>query len=229
MKLSNRGKGVAGTSDISIIADALLQDTKIVNCKSDNLATLCPASGNRMTVNNLQPGATLSWEVFGMVKPGTSGTVNLEASANTGSGSHLSSNKVAVGFKAYSVDMGVQVTGPSAALPSGGSFEYVVTAGNKGPDTAKDVLLGFIVLSNPVANVPAPGAISCTATGGAVCPTEPTASPMTLPSVPKDGRLVFRLPYTFAPGVTAGLVFEARVKASGDSDKSNDSALVITP
>lgn len=229
VKLSNHGKGVAGSSDVNITADALLQDLKIVNCKSDNPATLCPASASRMTVSNLQAGATLSWEVYGMVKPGSSSRVNLEASASTGSGTHLSSSKMAVGFKAFAVDMALEATGPTSAVPPGGSFDYVLTASNKGPDTAKNVLMGFVVLSQAPANALVAGPLSCTATGGAVCPTELSASPLVLPSVPNDGSLVFKLPYTLAPGVTTGLVFEAGVKADGDSVSSNNNALIITP
>ncbi|WP_263572315.1 COG1361 family protein [Roseateles oligotrophus] len=229
VKLSNVGKGAATTTDVNINADAILQDLKVVNCKSDNPASACPATGSRMTVSNLLPGASLTFEVTGMVKLGTSSTVNVEASASTGSGTQLSSSKMSVGFKAYSVDVGVQATGPTSAVPEGSSFDYVVTVSNKGPDIAKDTSLGLALLSNPVPNAPTLGSISCSATGAAVCPTELKIGVMTLPSLPKDGTLVFTLPYRFAPGVTAGLVFNAGVRATGDVDASNDSALILTP
>jgi hypothetical protein len=229
VKLSNVGKGAATTTDVSINADAVLQDIKILNCKSDNPATACPSLGSRMTVSNLQPGSTLTFDVIGMVKLGTSATVNVEALASTNSGTQLSSSKMSVGFKAYSVDLAVQATGPTTAVPAGGSFDYVVTVSNKGPDIAKDTSLGLALLSNPVANAPTLGSIGCIASGAAVCPTELKIGVMTLPSLPKDGTLVFTLPYRFAPGVTAGLVFNAGVRATGDVDASNDSALILTP
>ncbi len=229
VKLSNVGKGAATTTDVSINADAVLQDLKILNCKSDNPATACPSLGSRMTVSNLQPGSTLTFDVTGMVKLGTSATVNIEASASTNSGTQLSSSKMSVGFKAYSVDLAVQATGPTTAVPAGSSFDYVVTVSNKGPDAAKDANLGLALLSNPTANAPTLGVISCSATGAAVCPSELKIGVMTLPSLPKDGMLVITLPYRFAPGVTASLVFNAGVRATADVDAGNDSALIITP
>ncbi|WIV97143.1 COG1361 family protein [Kinneretia aquatilis] len=229
IKLRNVGKGVAATTDVNIVADALLEGMKVVNCQSDNAGTACPATGSRMTVSNLQPGATLTFDVTGTVKLGTSGTVNLEASATTGTGTQLSSSKMGVGFKAYSADVAVQATGPSSAVPAGGSFEYVVTVSNKGPDAAKDVLIANQLVSSPSENAAILGTMSCSASGGAVCPTELKAVGMTVASLPKDGSLVFRLPYSFAPGQRAGLVFEAAVRARGDSDSSNDRALLMTP
>ncbi len=229
LKLRNVGKGVAATTDVSIVADALLEGLKVVNCQSDNTGTACPATGSRMTVSNLQPGATLTFDITGTVKLGTSGTVNLEASASTGTGTQLSSSKMGVGFKAYSADVAVQATGPSSAVPAGGSFEYVVTVSNKGPDAAKDVLIANQLVSSPSENAATLGAMSCSASGGAVCPSDLKPVGMTVANLPKDGSLVFRLPYSFAPGQRAGLVFEASVRARGDSDSSNDRALLLTP
>lgn len=229
VKLSNHGKGTAGTTDFNIVADAVLQDLKVVNCKSDNPGTACPATGSRMTVSNLLPGASITVDVVGMVKLGTSGTVKVEASASTSNGTQLSSSRQSVGFKAYSVDLGVQVAGPTSAVPAGANFDYVVTVRNSGPDVAKEALLGLAFTSSPAANQPTLGAIRCAAAGGAVCPTELKVGVMTLPNVPKDGSLVFTLPYQFAPGVRAGLIFNAGVRASGDSDTSNDSSTLITP
>ena len=136
---------------------------------------------------------------------------------------------MSVGFKAYTADVAVQATGPSSAVPAGGSFEYVVTVSNKGPDAAKDVLIANQLASSPSENAATLGAMSCTASGGAVCPSELKAVGMTLATLPKDASVVFRLPYSFAPGVRGGLVFEAAVQARGDSDASNDRALLLTP
>lgn len=229
VKLSNIGKGVAGTSDFNITADAVLQDLKVVNCKSDNAASACPATGSRMTVSNLQPGASLTFDLVGMVKLGTSSTVNVAASASTSNGGHMSSSSQSVGFKAYSVDVAVQATGPSTSVPPGGAFAYVLTVSNKGPDASTDARLGIDLLSNPAASAPTLGTITCSASGGALCPTELKVGVMELPSLPKDGTLVFTLPYRFAPGITQGLLFNTSVRASADTDSRNDSVLIMTP
>lgn len=229
IKVSNVGKAAAATTDVSILADALLEGIKVVNCKSDNPGTACPSTGTRMTVSNLLPGTTLSFDVTGTVKLGFSGTVNLQASAVTGTGTNLSSSKMGVGFKAYTADVAVEATGPASAVPAGGSFEYVVTVSNKGPDAAKNVKITNHLISAPVDNLPTLGIMTCTASGGAVCPSELKLPEMTLAALPKDGRLVFRLPYTFAPGVRAGLLFDASVQALGDNDSSNDRAQLTTP
>lgn len=223
------GKGAAVTTNVTIVADALLQDMKVLNCKSDNPGSACPTLGSPMTVSNLLPGATLSFDVFGTVKPGTSGTVNFEAAAISTAAGQLSSSKQKVGLKAYSVDVGVLASGPTAPVPAGGSFDYVVTVGNQGPDAAKDVALTLASVSNPLAIVPTLGAMTCTAAGGAVCPSALTAGTMTLTNVPKDGSLVFKLPYSFAPGQTAKVVFNADVSAKGDNNPANDSFTLVTP
>lgn len=227
-KLSNVGKGAAASTDFNIVADAVLQDLKVSKCSSDNVGTVCPTTlGSRMTISNLLPGATLSFDVAGTVKSGTSGTVNFEASASTSNAGQLSSSKQAVGLKAYTVDVGVLASGPTAPVPAGGGFEYVVTVGNQGPDAAKDVLLTLTSLSTPGANAPTLGAMTCSAAGGAVCPSTLTVGKMTLPNVPKDGSLVFKLPYSFAPGQTATMTFGAVVEAKGDNNGGNDSATLL--
>ncbi|MCV2360154.1 DUF11 domain-containing protein [Paucibacter sp. TC2R-5] len=229
-KLSNVGKGAAVSTDFNIVADALLQDMKVLNCKSDNAGTACPTIlGSRMAISNLLPGTTLSFDVFGTVKSGTSGTVNFEASANSTGAGQLSSSKQAVGLKAYTVDVGVQVTGPTAPVPLGDSFEFVVTVGNQGPDAAKGVDLILTASSIPVGTAPSLGAMTCTASGGAVCPTALSVAKMTLPNVPKDGSLVFKLPYSFAPGQSAKMVFNADLTAKGDNNLSNNSFTLLTP
>ncbi len=227
--LSNVGKGVAGTSDFNITADADLQDIKVLNCKSDNAGSPCPASGSRMTVSNLQPGSSLSFDVMGVVKLGTSQVINMVAAASTTNGSQLSSSKQTTAFKVYSVDVGVQATGPGLAVPAGGSFNYVVTVSNKGPDAASDAQLGMNLLSSPSATAPSLGSISCVASGGAVCPNVLSMGMMDLPSLPKGGSLVFTLPYQFAPGVSQATLFNASVRASADTDSSNNSVLTGTP
>lgn len=229
VKLSNVGKGVAVTTDLNITADAALQDIKVLNCKSDNAASACPASGSRMTVSQLQPGASLSFDVAGLVQLGTSQVIQLGASASTSNGGHQSSSAQSVGLKAYSVDVAVQASGPSTPVPPGGSFDFVLTVSNKGPDAAQDALLRSDLLSSPVANAPSLGPIRCSASGGAVCPSTLTVGDLKLPSLPKEGALVLTFPYQFAPGVTQRSLFNASVQASADVDPRNNTALVATP
>lgn len=231
IKLSNVGKGEAGTTDFNITADTDLQDLKVLNCKSDNAASVCPGLGSRMTVSKLQPGASLTFDVFGVVKLGTSKVINVAASASTTNGGQLSSNNHSVGFKVYSVDVAVQVTGPGATVPvpAGGSFNYVVTVSNKGPDASTDAKVGMDMLSSPSATAPTLGTITCSASGGAVCPSVLNIGITNLPSLPKDGTLVFTLPYSFAPGITQSTFFNTSVRASGDTDSSNNGAFTGTP
>lgn len=229
IQLSNVGKGVAGTTDLNITADAELQDIKVLNCKSDNPGSVCPAIGTRMSISNLQPGSSLTFDVAGVVKLGTSKVINLSASATSTNGGQLSGSNNSLGFKVYSVDLSVQATGPGAKVPAGGSFNYVVTVGNKGPDASSDAQLRMDLLSSPAATAPALGTISCSASGGAVCPTELKVGDMSLPRLPKDGALVFTVPYSFAPGVTQSTLFNVSVRASADTDSSNDSVLIGTP
>ncbi|MEJ6006293.1 hypothetical protein WG899_12085 [Paucibacter sp. AS339] len=227
IKLTNVGKGVAETTDFNITADADLESLKVVKCTTDNPASACPGLGSRMTVSKLQPGTSLTFEVAGLLKLGTSKVINMGASASTTNSGQVSNANHSVGFKVYSVDAAVQATGPSTAVPAGGSFNYVVTVTNKGPDAATDVSLGTDLLSNPTA--PILGTISCSASGGAVCPTELKVGVMNIPNLPKDASLVITLPYQFAPGVTQGLRFNTSVRTAADTDSSNDSFLVITP
>ncbi|MCV2350126.1 DUF11 domain-containing protein [Paucibacter sp. Y2R2-4] len=230
VKLSNVGKGVAGSTDFSVSADAVLLDFKVVRCSSDNAGSACPAGGgSRILVSNLQPGATLTFDVEGQIKAGTSGTVNMSAAASTSNGGQLSSSSQSVGVKAYSVDVGVQATGPTVAVPAGGNFEYVITLSNQGPDTATDVPVGLLFTSTPAENAPTLGTITCSATGAAVCPSTLSSPLMTVPSLPKGETVVIKLPYQFAAGKSAGLVFGVKTRVKGDSNSGNDEATVLTP
>lgn len=226
VKVSNVGKAAATSTDVSISADALLERFQVSACKSDSTATTCPSLGTRMTISNLAPGASLTFDLSGTVKLGTSGPVNVSAEASTNTGTNLSSSKQSVGFKAYTNDVSVKLAGPTASVPAGGSFQYVVTVANSGPDAAKNVALNLTQVSS---KTPVLGAMTCVAAGGAVCPSTLMPSAMSLSVLPKDGSLVFTLPYSFNPGETAGLIFAATVEARGDANTGNDSASLITP
>lgn len=226
VKVSNIGKAAAASTDVSISADALLERFQVSACKSDSAATACPSLGSRMTISNLAPGANLVFDVSGTVKLGTSGPVNVSAEASTNSGTSLSSSKQSVGFKAYTNDVSIKLDGPTASVPAGGSFQYVVTVANSGPDAAKRVTLTLNQISS---KTPVLGAMTCVAAGGAECPSSLNDKSMGVLLLPKDGSLVFTLPYTFNPGETAGLIFSGKVEARGDADTRNDEASLITP
>ncbi len=112
-----------------------------------------------------------------------------------GSGSTNPSNFTVSG----SADVAVTKTGP-ASVPAGGAISYTVTVTNAGPDAA-----GGTTVTDDVPNAITGVAITCSASGGAVCPptvglTDLTA--LAIPTLPSSGQVVFTISGTAPNAVT---------------------------
>ncbi len=122
----------------------------------------------------------------------------------------------------------VQVTGagPSAQVEGGGVAVFVMTVTNHGPYDASS-----LTIQNELSQVSASTVvISCTASGGAVCPTS-TINPISVPALPSGGTLVFQITGTSILGASGNLsdTMSVSVGGSGDLDPSNNTVTVYGP
>jgi hypothetical protein len=116
----------------------------------------------------------------------------------------------------YSADVSVSSSAPSGAVAGGGVANFGVVVSNAGPDTARDVALAI----TPGAGLTA-GALTCTASGGAVCPSA-LSSNLTIPTLPKGGALTIGVPATVTAGTNGTVSLQATATSAGDPSSANN-------
>jgi uncharacterized repeat protein (TIGR01451 family) len=117
-------------------------------------------------------------------------------------------------------DVVVTGSGPSGQVLSGETAVFVMTVSNTGSSAANNVQI-----IDTVGNQLVPTAITCTASGGAVCPN-PTSISMTIPSLPGGGSLVFGVTVQLTPAATGTIINTMSASYSEDVDHGNNSATV---
>lgn len=120
-------------------------------------------------------------------------------------------------------DVSVSGTGPSASIAVGQTGVFTMTVANTGESDLTNV-----TVRNTLAYPLTQDSITCTAAGGAICPSS-LLSPMTVSSMPRGSSLVFTITAKVASGGAAGSVQVAdtmSVSVGSDADTSNNTATV---
>jgi uncharacterized repeat protein (TIGR01451 family) len=117
-------------------------------------------------------------------------------------------------------DVFVTGVGPSTPVLGGGTVVFEMTVKNGGPYNASDV-----TVTNQIGNQLALTGITCTATGGAVCPSLTSVS-MAIPSLPAGGTLVFDVNANAVVGANGLISNTMNAQFGDDSDRSNNAATV---
>lgn len=187
-----------------------------ISCTASS-GSACPTSlGASMTLANLSNGGSVTFTVPTSIAPGTSGSVTLSA-AVTGTNDPQANNNVGnATAMAYSADVSVGSSAPSSAVAGGGVANFGVVLGNAGPDTARDVALAI----TPGAGLTA-GALTCTASGGAICPSALSTN-LTIPTLPQGGTLTIGVPATVTAGTNGAVSLQATATAAGDPSAANN-------
>ena len=187
-----------------------------VSCVASN-GNACPMSlGASMTAANLSNGGSLTFTVPTNVTLGTSGSVSLNATVNGTNDPQANNNAGSATAMVYSADVSVSSSAPSGAVAGGGVANFGVVVSNAGPDTARDVALAI----TPGAGLTA-GALTCTASGGAVCPSA-LSSNLTIPTLPKGGALTIGVPATVTAGTNGTVSLQATATSAGDPSSANN-------
>ncbi len=118
---------------------------------------------------------------------------------------------------------GTQITvtgsGPTTQVLGGSTVVFVMTVTNSGPYDASN-----IKLVDNVGNQLKLLSITCTATGGATCPTTPSVE-MVIPAMPNGGSLVFSVTTQLDSGATGTVENSMTSSFAEEIDPTGDSAV----
>jgi hypothetical protein len=215
--LENKGPGEARSVDLSLQTDTTRVSLEL-SCGSSTgtPAPVCSGvPGPLLTIKNFAAGSSVNVTLKGSVKPGASGQATVAVAAQAEGDTGSSDKRVEHKFQTYAADLVLVGQGPTERVPAGGSFAYVLDLSNAGPDASRKVRLESVLVA-AADRTPVLGTKTCVASGGAACPADLQSSALTDLQLPSGGRLVFTLPYQFAPGVNSGLVFSATATTKGD-------------
>lgn len=214
-QMSVRNSGTNEARDIQIVNQlgGGLTDGSIV-CAAAGGAT-CPTPADFvMRVPSLPVGGELRFTVRATVSALSSGTASNTMSATLADDVDRLSNSAIVTLPvvATSANLVVSGVGPAGTVAGGTSADFVMTVRNDGPDAAQNVRILESVEGNLSLT-----AITCTATGGATCPT--AGLDMRLDSLPAGASLAFTV--TAAVPQISGTIANT-MAVSADNDRNTD-------
>lgn len=220
MTVSNAGPVASGTVQLvnSVGAGAILSG---ITCAAAGGAA-CPAAvGPSMQVPTVPVGGTLTFTVSANVAAGAgSGTIKNTLSALLSDDPDKTNNLFTATGATFAADLKVEGTPPSGNVKAGGTAVYTMTVTNLGPDAAQDVAITNTVDENSTL-----ARISCTATGGAICPPA-TGPEMSAALIPSGGVLSFRVENTVTAGYVGRVTNAMTATAVGDAKAGNNTASV---
>lgn len=216
MVLSNQGPEAATDVQVVNTVGGNLTLTA-VGCTASGGAT-CPTGGVVMAVPSLPVGGALTFAVDATVAGATNGSIINSMTATATGGQRTQVTGIAVGT-AYAHNIAVAATPPTGPLAGGSSANFSMVVTNSGPGTATDVAITNTLGTGLSLN----GAITCTASLGAVCPATTGAS-MTAPSVPTNGVLTFNVPVTVNAGANGSATNAMSVSSPGDVRVTDNNA-----
>ncbi len=221
MVVGNTGPDAAGSVRLVNTVGGNLTLTG-VRCVEATGGASCPAAtGVQMDLSALPVSANVVFDVTATVSAGTQGAiVNTLTASTTAGGSTQQATGVGVG-SAYSANVSVSGSGPAGPLPGGSSGEFLMEIANAGPGTALDV----DATQTLSAGLSAAGDISCVQAVDATCPVI-SGSRFTVPSLPANGRLRLRVPFTVDAGANGSVSGTLGTRTAGDSRPGDDSATV---
>lgn len=224
-----KNTGPYDASDIKLI-DNVGNQLKLVSitCTAAGGAT-CPSTPSvEMTNLSLPNGGSLLFTVTVQLDTGATGTIQNTMTASFAEEIDPTQDSSSATGTAFSIVTNVIVsgTGPTGTLVGGAPAVFVMTVTNNGPDATE----AFNVYDN-VGNGLALNGITCTASGGATCPT--TVGVLTaIPTLPSGGILTFTVDTTIGTNVNGTvsneLVADVKTNPTPTSDTFYATATVVT-
>ncbi len=183
---------------------------------------ICPPSSaaSSIALSDLPAKGSLALQLHVKLAAGTSGALTSMPTVQAGNDAVSTDNTAAAVIKAYTADVSISGSGPTAPVAAESTTAYTMTVGNAGPDEARDVLV-----TNTLGSFQSLGTLSCSASGGASCPTI-TGPSIRVPTLPKNGSLVFTVQATVMPGVSGSIANVMTVSSGGDPVDTNNAAAV---
>src|SRR5205814_572427 len=217
MTVSNAGPDVA--TDVHFV-DTVGSNLTLtgVSCSASGGA-ICPTTpGAVMDLATLPVGGALTFTVNTFITAGTNGAITNALSATPTNDPDRSDNTAVAVGTANANNVAVTATAPSGPVAGGSTATFAAVVTNAGPSTALDVAITSAVGNNLTQGTP-----TCSASGGAVCPSSLGAS-MVAPSIPPGGSLIFSIPTTVSAGSSGQVTYVMSVSAAGDSRLTDNSS-----
>lgn len=179
---------------------------------------VCPASStaSAIALPDLPAKGSLTLLLNVNVGAGASGSLTSMPSVQASNDAVTTDNAAAAVVKAYTADIAISGSGPTAPVAAGSTTAYTMTVSNAGPDDARDVQI-----TNTLGSFQTLGTVTCSASGGATCPAA-TGAAITVPQLPKNGTLVFTVPATVMAGVSGSIANVMMAAAAGDPVATNN-------
>ncbi len=177
----------------------------------------CPADSQTTSVPSLPAGGSLKFTLTVLFAQNMSGSAAISATLAASNDTDLSDNAATSSFTLFTADVAVAGSTNASEYMSGDNVPYSFTVSNAGPDTAHDIVLDHVMSTGQTQ-----ASFTCTATGGATCPT--TGATMNVPSLATGATLVFTLTTRLDTTalVSASDTFTATAK--GDPSAANNRA-----
>jgi hypothetical protein len=224
MTVKNAGENDA--SDVTIsnhVVGLLLSGT---TCSASGGAT-CPSTlTGTMSVGDMPAGSSLTFQVASTVPQSGAGAVTIEDTMTADYSEEVdrTNNTATVTGSAYIANAAITVTGtaPVGLVTAGSATSFSFIVANAGPDAAQTVKITSSVSNNAHGTT-----ITCTASGGAACPTS-TVSPITVDQLPSGGSLVFAVNTTVDSDTNGQVEATLTAKSSSTYDPdSSDNTLIL--
>jgi len=185
-------------------------------CEAAGGAT-CP-SGGATTVASLPANGSLRFKVNALLAAGSRGAITSSGTVTADNDGVTTNNLAQAVITAFSIDLRTSSTTAATDTMAGSNLAYSMTISNGGPDRARD-----IVLENIVGTGQSLVSITCTSSGGGICPA-PLGSSMNLASLPNGAALVFTVTTSIDQDAVGIVSNTLRASAAGDTLASNNVA-----
>lgn len=189
-----------------------------VSCVSSYAS--CPADPATFNVGTLPANGSVTFYVSVSIPSGQRGVITSSVTATASNDVTVSNNVAQVSFTAYTADVSLIASTTASEFVSGATIPYLLTLTNAGPDTARN-----IALDTPLNSGHSLGRVVCSASDGALCPTE-TGLNMIIPSIPAGATVNLRLPMTLPMTALTSVSNTFTANNPGDPIVTNNRATI---
>jgi len=223
---------LVGNSGPSTAFDVLLSNTPGPNLTLSGAITCVPGggavapvltTGGGLSSPSIPLGGLLTCTVPLTVAAGANGTVTSTFTATAAGDQRAGDDSATVATVAVSSNLGVSQT-VASQVAAGSSTSFKALVSNPGPGTASNLVISSTHSASTSVVFDTP---TCTATGGASCPTV-LGTTMSVPSLGIGRSLTFNFKVTPAPAFRGTISNTVTVTSTEDQDTSNNSATVST-
>jgi hypothetical protein len=206
------------------VSNLVLQRASISCVPTGGASTPILQPDDTLHVATLPAASSLVCSVPVSVLPGTNGTTAVSMSVAAPGDARAGNNTATAVVGATLVsNLGVTGTVASPQVVGGTSTRFDFLVSNQGPASALDVVLSTTLSTD----LSLAGAVSCSATGGALLPTVAADGSLVSAAIPAGGALSCAVPVTVAAGAN-GIVFATFGARSANPARAATASLTVS-